>query len=52
MDEEIAGAVRTNFELKKEAFERAVEKAKLENKMKQAERNMKLINEKKKILDR
>ena len=52
VEEEIAGAARTNFELKKEAFERAVEKAKLENKMKQADRNMKLINEKKKILDR
>ena len=52
VDEEIAEAVKVNFELKREAYERTVEKAKLENKMKQADRNMKLINEKKKILDR
>lgn len=52
VDEEIAEAVKINFELKREAYERTVEKAKLENKMKQADRNMKLINEKKKILDR
>ena len=52
VDEEIADAVKVNFELKREAYERTVEKAKLENKMKQADRNMKLINEKKKILDR
>ena len=52
IDEDIAEAVKINFELKREAYERTVEKGKLENKMKQADRNMKLINEKKKILDR
>ena len=52
VDEELADAAKLNFDLKKEAFERAVEKGKLENKAKQADRNMKLLNEKKKILDR
>ena len=52
VDEELAEAAKLNFDLQKEAFGRAVEKGKLENKMKQADRNMKLLNEKKKILDR
>ena len=34
IDEELADAAKLNFDLKKEAFDRAVEKGKLENKMK------------------
>lgn len=38
---------KTNFELKTEVFQKEIDKTKLENKQQQAERNIKLLSEKK-----
>ena len=45
-------ASKENFELKAEVFQSEIDKTKLENKKQQADRNIKLLTEKKKQLDK
>ena len=51
-EQETIEASKDNFELKAEVFQREIDKTKLENKKQQADRNIKLLTEKKKQLDK
>jgi hypothetical protein len=48
IEQDLIDVSKTNFELKTEVFQKEIDKTKLENKQQQAERNIKLLSEKKK----
>lgn len=50
-EQELIEASRTNFVLKTDVYQKEIDRTKFDNKKQQAERNIKLLTEKKKQLD-